>query len=247
MEILIRADDLGYSEAVNYGIFKTAKDGIINNIGLMSNMEKARHGYQLVSDLDICLGLHANISAGKPISDPAEIPSLVNDECFKNSRNYNKGSLDIVNFEEAFKEIQKQVDLFKTIVGYSPRYIDFHAVFNQNFISAVKAVADMNNIPFVGISSETELYTLNNSTLQTQIAIGTTQQELFDSFRKIIAENKSGCFDLIIYHPGFIDADLLMHSSLTEKRVYETAFLTSNELKTYISREDITLKRLDLI
>lgn len=247
MEILIRADDLGYSEAVNYGIFKSAKDGIINNIGLMSNMEKARHGYQLVSDLDICLGLHANISAGKPISDPAEIPSLVNDECFKGSKSYNNGQLDIVNFEEAFKEVQKQVEFFKEIVGYTPRYIDFHAVFNQNFISAVKAVADMNNIPFIGISSETELYTLNNSTLQTQIAIGTTQQELFDSFRKIIAENKSGCFDLIIYHPGFIDADLLMHSSLTEKRVYETAFLTSNELKTYISREDITLKRLDLI
>lgn len=247
MEILIRADDLGYSEAVNYGIFKSAKDGIINNIGLMSNMGKARHGYQLVSDLDICLGLHANISAGKPISDPAEIPSLVNDECFKGSKSYNNGQLDIVNFEEAFKEVQKQVEFFKEIVGYTPRYIDFHAVFNQNFISAVKAVADMNNIPFIGISSETELYTLNNSTLQTQIAIGTTQQELFDSFRKIIAENKSGCFDLIIYHPGFIDADLLMHSSLTEKRVYETAFLTSNELKTYISREDITLKRLDLI
>lgn len=247
MEILIRADDLGYSEAVNYGIFKSVKDGVINNIGLMSNMEKARHGYQLISDLDICLGLHANISAGKPVSDPAEIPSLVNDKCFKSSRDYNNTQLDIVNFEEAFKEVQEQVDLFKEIVGYAPRYVDFHAVFSQNFVSAVKAVAEINHIPFIGISSEKELYTLNSSTLQTQVAIGNTQQELFYSFKKIIAENKPGRFDLIIYHPGFIDADLLMHSSLTEKRVYETAFLTSNELKNYISQENITFERLDSI
>jgi len=31
--ILIRADDLGYSEGVNYSIAKSVKDGTIKNVG----------------------------------------------------------------------------------------------------------------------------------------------------------------------------------------------------------------------
>ena len=37
-KILIRADDLGYSEGVNYGIAKSVKDGIIGSVGVMTNM-----------------------------------------------------------------------------------------------------------------------------------------------------------------------------------------------------------------
>ena len=31
-KILVRADDLGYSEGVNYGIAKSVKDGIIKSV-----------------------------------------------------------------------------------------------------------------------------------------------------------------------------------------------------------------------
>ena len=37
-KIIVRADDLGYSRAVNLGIADTVKHGIINNVGLMVNM-----------------------------------------------------------------------------------------------------------------------------------------------------------------------------------------------------------------
>lgn len=49
-KILIRADDLGYSRAVNYGIFDAVHNGIINNVGVMVNMPTTIQGLELVSN-----------------------------------------------------------------------------------------------------------------------------------------------------------------------------------------------------
>ena len=70
MKVIIRADDLGFSEGVNYGIQKACRDGLVSNVGLMTNMPSARHGYQLVKDMNIALGQHTNICVGRPLTDP---------------------------------------------------------------------------------------------------------------------------------------------------------------------------------
>ena len=77
MKLIMRADDLGFSDGVNYGIYKSVVDGVITSVGMMPNMASAKHGYELVKDLDIALGQHSNICVGKPLSDPKLIPSLV--------------------------------------------------------------------------------------------------------------------------------------------------------------------------
>lgn len=43
--ILVRADDLGYSEGVNYGIAQSVQHGIIRSVGVMPNMPAAHMGY----------------------------------------------------------------------------------------------------------------------------------------------------------------------------------------------------------
>ena len=61
-KIIIRADDLGYSKAVNYGILDSVRDGIVKNIGFMVNMPDSCHGYDLIKNLDVCLGLQVSLS-----------------------------------------------------------------------------------------------------------------------------------------------------------------------------------------
>ena len=39
MKLIMRADDLGFSEAVNLGIYKAVKEGVITSVGMMTNME----------------------------------------------------------------------------------------------------------------------------------------------------------------------------------------------------------------
>ena len=78
MKLIMRADDLGFSEAVNLGIYKAVKEGVITSVGMMTNMEICKPcRYELVKDFDIALGQHTNICAGRPLTDPKFIPSLV--------------------------------------------------------------------------------------------------------------------------------------------------------------------------
>ena len=73
MKIIFRADDLGFSEAVNYGIRKAIVDGVITCTGLMPNMPYAAAGYALVKDTGVEVGQHTNICVGRPLTDSARI------------------------------------------------------------------------------------------------------------------------------------------------------------------------------
>ena len=73
-DFLVRADDLGYCEAVNYGIAHTVRKGIVRSVGLMPNMEAAAHGVSLLKDAPVCYGQHTNICNGCPT--PNASPAL---------------------------------------------------------------------------------------------------------------------------------------------------------------------------
>jgi predicted glycoside hydrolase/deacetylase ChbG (UPF0249 family) len=98
-KILLRADDLGYSEAVNYGIEKSVKEGLIQSVGVMVNMPATQHGVSLLINEDIAFGQHTNICVGKPISDATQIPSMVDEKGnFKSSKEYREATSDFVVF-----------------------------------------------------------------------------------------------------------------------------------------------------
>ena len=40
-QLLIRADDLGYSDGVNYGIAKAVNKGIVKSVGVMTKIGRA--------------------------------------------------------------------------------------------------------------------------------------------------------------------------------------------------------------
>ena len=117
MKLIMRADDLGFSEAVNLGIYKAVKDGVITSVGIMTNMEQAYAGYELLKDFDIALGQHTNICAGRPLTDPKLIPSLVQENGeFCSSRKIRNRQVDTVVVEEAEREIEAQYLRFKEML-----------------------------------------------------------------------------------------------------------------------------------
>ena len=110
MKLIMRADDLGFSEGVNYGIYKSVVDGVITSVGMMPNMASAKHGYELVKDLDIALGQHSNICVGKPFSDPKLIPSLVQKNGnFCSSKEIRARQLDTINVAECEIELEASI------------------------------------------------------------------------------------------------------------------------------------------
>lgn len=243
--ILIRADDLGISEAVNYGIAKTVKEGIIRPIGVMPNMPWAKQGLDLIAGCDVCLGQHTNVCLGRPITDPKLLPSITNENGeFKSSRVYRSAKEDFVVLEEVILEIEAQYERFKELTGEEPHYFEAHAVYSPNLFRGLEIVAEHHNLDYLAFTLD-EPVKFRNTMLHISMESDRPDYDPFESLKrcamKEYSEDECGMF---VCHPGWLDNYLLTHSSLTVNRAKETDMLcdpktrewlleNGNELVTY--------------
>ncbi|MGL5886129.1 MAG: ChbG/HpnK family deacetylase [Bombilactobacillus sp.] len=247
-QLLIRADDLGYSKGINYGIYESVKNGIINNVGVMINMPATKHGLDLLQGMDIDLGLHTNICAGKPLSDPREIRSITDENgFFKASKVYRNAKADFVDLNEAIKEIEAQYQRFLKVVGRKPDYFEAHAIYSANFLKALEIVAakyDAALLPFnfdldpVTFKSKTTIVTFMDSMKPNYDPLQTFKRAL--DYSKNCPENT---VPMMICHPGYLDQDIMIHSSLTIPRTQEVAFVCDPQTKALVAQEKVKLVR----
>jgi predicted glycoside hydrolase/deacetylase ChbG (UPF0249 family) len=76
--LVVNADDFGLTENVNRGILDAHRDGIVTSTTLMANgiaFESAAAASKRFRRLGI--GVHLNLSEGKPVADATKIPTLV--------------------------------------------------------------------------------------------------------------------------------------------------------------------------
>lgn len=243
---MVRADDLGYSKAVNYGILETVKNGVIKNIGFMVNMPNSVHGYELVKDYDICLGQHTNVCVGKPISDPSKIPSLVDENgMFKSSKEYRNSKEDFVVIEEAVIEIEAQYHKFVEITGYQPHYFEAHAVMSNNLMIALKQVADKYGLKFCGISFDSSAIDVDGQKMYMWMDSMNPTYDPFTFFTSIYENTIPDGYHMMVCHPGYLDEYLLETSSLTTPRVKEVEMLCSHQFSDYLKEHEIKLYTYD--
>mgnify|MGYP003272199254 FL=1 len=80
-QLLIRGDDLGYSEGVTMGMLSAYQKGIVNSMALMVNMPFAKEAVVLAKKhKGLCLGLHVNVTNGKALAPKDKIPNLVDQD-----------------------------------------------------------------------------------------------------------------------------------------------------------------------
>ncbi|AQY49704.1 hypothetical protein PWEIH_01742 [Listeria weihenstephanensis FSL R9-0317] len=129
-KIIINADDFGMSKGINYGVMEAYLNGVVSSTLLMPNLEAAEHAVKLakVACPDLFIGQHTNFLLGKPCSDPAKIPSMVDKNGdFHRSVYYRSGKGHFV-YDEVRLETIAQMERFKELLGHFPEHIDCHAV-----------------------------------------------------------------------------------------------------------------------
>lgn len=246
-QLIIRADDLGYSEAVNYGIEKTVKDGLVSSVGLMLNMPAAEHGLKLLEGTHIALGQHTNICLGKPCANPDLIPSLLDENGYFHSskafREAYKEGRDIIELDEAVIEIEAQYLRFKELTGQDPDYFEAHAVISDHLVKALAIVANKYHLPFNDINPMVEEGTFRGKPIHT-LPFGAFAKEydplscLQDGILHHLSEEMP---NVAIFHPGYLDDYILTHSSLTINRTKEVTMLTDIKTREWLNKEDIEL------
>ena len=239
--ILVRADDLGYSEAFNYGLARAVKSGIVRSVGVMPNMQWAEHGVRLLDGTDVTFTVHANICQGKPITDPALVPSLVdgNGE-FRDKEIYRTAGEDFVNLDEAVMEVEAQYLRLVELTGKKPYMVEAHAVPSNNFMKAIGMVARKYGVEAMKFGPKGPM--IGSTTVKFSMDSGNPDYDPFASFQKAalqpMAEDEAA---LMVLHPGYVDEYVLKTSYITTQRALEVAFAINPEVPRWCRENNVQL------
>jgi predicted glycoside hydrolase/deacetylase ChbG (UPF0249 family) len=127
-QLIVNADDFGYSPGVNRGIFEAHHRGIVTSTTVMVNQAAAPDGIdQALADApDLGLGLHVTLTKGRPVLPPDQVPSLVDGNgCFFHIRDW-ADHLFSFDPDQVRREIEAQADRFASLAGKPPDHLDAH-------------------------------------------------------------------------------------------------------------------------
>ena len=78
--LIVNADDLGWTAGVNRGVAEAHRNGIVTSASLLANGEAVAEAVELARDTSgLGVGVHLNLNDGPPVAPRESVPSLVND------------------------------------------------------------------------------------------------------------------------------------------------------------------------
>lgn len=241
MKLIVNADDFGMSKGTNLGILECFQNGIVTSTSLMTNMGAFDHAIEIMKNTPLDVGIHFTLTTGAPVSNPKNIPSLINNE---NHFDYDIKKLSTTNKEEIRVELLAQLNKFLD-TGFIPTHIDFHHELNfaKNVLEVTLDIAKEYNIPMRAFEpASISLMNEKNIRHSGRLLYEFIGKEL--TSEKFITELTKGLNDNLVEimtHPAYVDNYLLTKSGYNLQRAKELEILTSQEVKEFISENNIEL------
>lgn len=146
MKIIINADDLGMSNAVNEAIIRLFSLGLMDRCSLMINMSGVDTLVRTCKKdpfLFSRIGLHLNLTEGRPLTDEIRntlFCDLEGNMTLENVNLYNRIYIDYFTRKAVIKEINAQMNMFNSM-GFPLKHLDSHN-YSSADISICKLVID---------------------------------------------------------------------------------------------------------
>jgi chitin disaccharide deacetylase len=127
--LIVNADDLGWTEGVNRGIAEAHRHGIVTSASLLANGAAFASGAEVArSTPGLGVGVHLNLSDGAPVAAPQLVTSLVN-----NSGEFEGGPENLLlriasrglTLHEVEQEWDAQIEKVRE-AGIQPTHLDGH-------------------------------------------------------------------------------------------------------------------------
>ncbi|NLT15991.1 MAG: carbohydrate deacetylase [Clostridiales bacterium] len=234
MQLIVNADDLGYSRGVNCGIADAHVHGVVTSASAMANMPAFRHAADTVRALaTLGVGLHFNITCGRPLADGVSTLTDANgyfmgpDPVFDPQNDIDPYHIRL--------ELHAQMQAFLKS-GCRPTHIDSH-----HHVHTAPAVADTFSDFARTLGLPVRAAANSEVALCTGFHAQDAQAAWLISYLDACTE---GTVELMT-HPGFVDQALLSGSTYALPRAREHAVLTSKEVREYIQTRGIRLIRHD--
>lgn len=150
-KLIVNADDFGLTEGVNQAVIKCYKKASVSSATLMINTDATKHAVELAKENPgLGVGLHFNLTTGKPLSELDTVRSLVAHDGFFCSRKVweRRPFLGLVKNRDIETEFLAQVQRYQEF-GLSMTHIDSHQHMHvyPSVFSVVSKYCIRNNVP----------------------------------------------------------------------------------------------------
>ncbi len=152
-------------------------------------------------------------------------------------------------YDEVYREIRAQYDRFVELTGKKPGYLHTHSLHHENYIKAIRQVAEEEGVPFS--QDIKKKYGFGNMLDFLPRGLAATKK-IFDPNDQL---NKNPLKDILDHkeeilkheyfniggHPGHIDDELLGLTTLSLERCKDAAMCMAPEMKQFIEENGIEL------
>lgn len=163
-QLIINADDFGLHPAVNQGIIKGYQDGIITSTSIMPGAAAFQEAVNLAKENPgLGIGVHLTLVAERPVCNPSQIPSLVDEHGFLPKQypafliRFLQGA---ISRKEITCELRAQIEAVRQ-AGLTITHLDSHQHLHvfPGILSIVLSLAREFSIPAMRIPAEAYTYT----------------------------------------------------------------------------------------
>jgi predicted glycoside hydrolase/deacetylase ChbG (UPF0249 family) len=259
MKLIVRGADYGMTDSITDGCLKAARDGILTDVGLMTNNEKQakRAVEEMKKYPHVSFGQDLNLVSGMPASDPKDIPSLVDENgIFISSVQRKKKNLYQIPYDEIYHEMKLQVERFIQLVGHKPSYLAGHSLSTPEVNLAMKNIAEEYDILLdcfsrPNLPTGERWYYKNikvdpkdrkpDYNLEAQGATDVTEYILSGGCQF----DFNGEYAMLATHCGYCDGELMKMSTFSVVRGKELEALCSPRIRQWLEDNHITLINFD--
>jgi predicted glycoside hydrolase/deacetylase ChbG (UPF0249 family) len=244
--LIVNADDFGRARGINRGVLRAHRDGIVTAATLMVSAPASDDAARVARETpSLDVGVHLTLTYGRPLSDPAAIPSLVEqDGSFPRVPGAFLGT-GRADREEALAEYRAQVARARTLLGRVPTHLDSHHWLHDEpgiewAIATLAHETGMAVRPHDGRQRD-RLRAAGVATVDHYRRDFQHHGHVdLATLERILAELDDGVTELGC-HPGEPDAELAATSTYASLRADELATLTDPRAMAAVTRNGITL------
>lgn len=212
VQLIVNADDLGMTPGVTAGIVEAHHRGILTSASLMVNSLWLDEVITVLRDCpQLGVGLHFNLTHGRPTAPAEEVNTLVNDAgTFFRPDELNARR---VNVEHVRRELTAQCDLFVAKLGRRPTHLDNHHRCIETHPDVFPVVLDFaveRGLPLRVRDDDLRRQAKPRGVALCDAVLGDIGEQPYwtaERLREAIASLAEGTTELIC-HPGYLDEPL---------------------------------------
>lgn len=241
-QLIVNADDYNLTPGVCRGILAAHQEGVVTSTTFMVNLPGARASAHLAGkNPELGVGLHLNLTKGKPVSPREKVPSLVQENGeFIPHKLHPQSRL---SREEILLEWEAQLQKFIELMGKAPSHLDSHHHIHALYLPVFFQLAQTHTLPVRTITPEmareARLYGLKTCDYFIEDFFG--DKVGLENLKELLTGIPPDSSCELMCHPGEPDEELRKISSYSDNRRKELEVLTNPELKKFLAGEQIFL------